>query len=48
MEKRYEWIDALKGWGMLLIVVGHIWSLSELSAFYIWIFAFQVQILIAD
>lgn len=29
---------------MLLIIVGHIWSLSDLSVFYVWLFAFHVQI----
>lgn len=41
---RATWIDTLKGWGMLLIVVGHVWSLENISAFYMWLFAFHVPI----
>jgi acyltransferase len=41
---RQPWIDAFKGWGMLLIVVGHVWSLENISTFYMWLFAFHVPI----
>ena len=41
---RATWIDTLKGWGMLLIVVGHVWSLENISTFYMWLFAFHVPI----
>jgi len=41
---RETWIDALKGWGMLLIVVGHVWSLSDVSTAYMWIFSFHVPL----
>lgn len=41
---RIDWIDALKGWGMVLIVVGHVWSLTDFSAFYQWIYAFHVPL----
>lgn len=42
--EREIWIDALKGWGMLLIVVGHVWSLSDVPVWYIWIFSFHVPL----
>lgn len=41
---RAPWIDALKGWGMLLIVVGHVWSLTDPSPIYQWIYAFHVPL----
>lgn len=41
---RWPWIDAFKGWGMLLIVVGHVWALQDISTFYKWLFAFHVPI----
>jgi acyltransferase len=41
---RSPWIDTLKGWGMVLIVVGHVWSLEDISTFYMWLFAFHVPI----
>lgn len=41
---REEWIDALKGWGMILIVVGHVWSLSDVPQWYMWIFSFHVPL----
>lgn len=41
---RETWIDALKGWGMLLIVVGHVWSLSDVPIWYMWIFSFHVPL----
>jgi len=41
---REVWIDALKGWGMLLIVVGHVWSLSDVPLWYLWIFSFHVPL----
>lgn len=43
-NERLDWIDAFKGWGMLLIVVGHVWSLSDVSIFYQWIFSFHVPL----
>ena len=42
--QREIWIDALKGWGMILIVVGHVWSLSDVPQWYMWIFAFHVPL----
>lgn len=44
MAARETWIDVLKGWGMLLIVVGHVWSLSDVSTVYMWIFSFHVPL----
>jgi acyltransferase len=41
---REQWIDALKGWGMLLIVVGHVWSLSDVPVWYVWMFSFHVPL----
>lgn len=41
---RETWIDALKGWGMILIVVGHVWSLSDVPQWYMWIFSFHVPL----
>ena len=43
-QNRDEWIDALKGWGMVLIVVGHVWSLTDMSPMYQWIYAFHVPL----
>jgi len=43
-RQRLDWIDTLKGWGMVLIVVGHVWSLEDISTFYMWLFAFHVPI----
>lgn len=43
-KARESWIDALKGWGMVLIVVGHVWSLSDVSLAYVWIFSFHVPL----
>lgn len=42
--QRETWIDALKGWGMIFIVVGHVWSLSDVSQWYMWIFSFHVPL----
>lgn len=44
MKAREDWIDALKGWGMILIVVGHVWSLSDVPVWYMWIFSFHVPL----
>jgi acyltransferase len=41
---RETWIDALKGWGMILIVIGHVWSLSDVPQWYMWIFSFHVPL----
>ena len=41
---RSPWVDTLKGCGMVLIVVGHVWSLEDISTFYMWLFAFHVPI----
>lgn len=41
---RETWIDALKGWGMLLIVIGHVWSLSDVPVWYMWMFSFHVPL----
>ena len=43
-KHREEWIDAAKGLGITLIVVGHVWSLSEPPLFYEWLFAFHVPL----
>lgn len=43
-QQRLPWIDALKGWGMVLIVVGHVWSLHDISLFYQWLFSFHVPL----
>jgi len=42
--QRHAWIDALKGWGILLIVVGHVWSLTDVSLFYQWLLSFHVPL----
>jgi acyltransferase len=44
MTKRIEWIDAAKGLGISLIVIGHVWSLSDPPLFYQWMFAFHVPL----
>jgi len=41
---RIQWIDALKGLGISLIVLGHVWSLEQPPAFYVWLFAFHVPV----
>jgi fucose 4-O-acetylase-like acetyltransferase len=41
---RIQWIDALKGLGISLIVLGHIWALNDRSWFYDWLFAFHVPL----
>lgn len=41
---RIQWIDAIKGLGISLIVIGHIWALDDRSLFYEWIFAFHVPL----
>jgi acyltransferase len=42
--ERIEWIDATKGLGILLIVLGHVWSLDNPSPFYEWMYAFHVPL----
>lgn len=44
MTSRIQWIDAAKGLGILLIFVGHIWSLSDTPIFYDWMYAFHVPL----
>lgn len=41
---RIQWIDALKGLGISLIVLGHVWSLEQPPMFYVWLFAFHVPV----
>lgn len=41
---RTRWIDAAKGFGILLIVVGHIWSTIKPPLAYIYIYAFHVAL----
>lgn len=41
---REAWIDVLKGWGMILIVTGHVWSLQDVSVPYMWMFSFHVPL----
>jgi fucose 4-O-acetylase-like acetyltransferase len=41
---RIVWIDAAKGLGILLIVLGHVWSLDDPSFFYEWMYAFHVPL----
>lgn len=41
---RIQWIDAAKGLGIILIVIGHIYSVAEPSAFYVFIYAFHVPL----
>jgi acyltransferase len=43
-EGRTRWIDAAKGLGILLIVVGHIWSTVTPTLAYIYIYAFHVPL----
>ncbi|MRH79033.1 acyltransferase family protein [Spiribacter sp. C176] len=43
-QTRIEWIDALKGLGISLIVLGHVWSLEQPPEFYVWLFAFHVPV----
>lgn len=40
-EKRIDWIDVLKGWGIILIVIGHMPIPSVLRE---WIFSFHVPL----
>jgi acyltransferase len=42
--ERIVWIDAAKGLGILLIVLGHVWSLEDPSLFYEWMYAFHVPL----
>ena len=44
MTQRIEWIDSAKGLGIILIFVGHIWSLHDTSVFYDWMYAFHVPL----
>lgn len=39
---RITWIDAAKGLGIILIVLGHLASVEQPSAFYVYIYAFHV------
>lgn len=41
---RMSWIDATKGLGIVLIVLGHIMSVETPSAFYVTIYAFHVPL----
>lgn len=41
---RVLWLDAAKGLGISLIVIGHVWSLSDPPLFYLWLFAFHVPL----
>lgn len=43
-QTRIKWIDALKGLGISLIVLGHVWSLEQPPEFYVWLFAFHVPV----
>ena len=43
-SERIAWIDAAKGLSIILIVLGHIMSVAEPSAFYIYIYAFHVPL----
>lgn len=42
--ERVEWIDAAKGLGIVLIVLGHITSVETPSWFYIYLYAFHVPL----
>jgi acyltransferase len=42
--QRVEWIDAAKGVGIALIVVGHVWSLHDPPLAYQWLYAFHVPL----
>ena len=41
---RVAWIDAAKGLGIILIVLGHLASVEAPSAFYVYIYAFHVPL----
>ena len=41
---RLDWIDAAKGLGIVLIVIGHIYSVAEPSPLYVFIYAFHVPL----
>jgi fucose 4-O-acetylase-like acetyltransferase len=41
---RIDWIDAAKGLGIVLIVLGHIYSVAEPSPLYVFIYAFHVPL----
>lgn len=41
---RIQWIDAAKGLGIILIVIGHLYSVAEPSAFYVFLYAFHVPL----
>ena len=41
---RIDWIDAAKGLGIVLIVIGHIYSVAEPSPLYVFIYAFHVPL----
>jgi fucose 4-O-acetylase-like acetyltransferase len=44
VTQRIQWIDSAKGLGISLIVIGHVWSLSDPPLFYQWMFAFHVPL----
>jgi acyltransferase len=44
MRGRVSWIDAAKGLGIVLIVLGHITSVESPSALYVYIYAFHVPL----
>jgi fucose 4-O-acetylase-like acetyltransferase len=41
---RIEWIDAAKGLGILLIVIGHVYSVADPSPLYVFLYAFHVPL----
>lgn len=41
---RVFWLDAVKGIGIALIVLGHIWSIGEPSIYYEYIYSFHVPL----
>ena len=43
-NRRIAWIDAAKGLGIILIVLGHLASVEAPSAFYVYIYAFHVPL----
>lgn len=43
-KRRIEWIDMAKGWGMLLVILGHIGDLGEYAFFKIWFFSFHIPL----
>lgn len=43
-NRRITWIDAAKGLGIILIVLGHLASVEAPSAFYVYIYAFHVPL----